>query len=84
MNQPLRRRLAAIRAKIASVPHGTFEEMAPKLLKALEGIASGDFQLIDNEIGNASRSSEYNGNGWVVRTMRNTPCWATRMYASFE
>ena len=79
-----RQRLAAIRARIAAVPHGKFEEMAPKLLRAVDGISSGDFQTIDNEIGNAARTNEYGGNGWALRTMRNTRYWADRMYASFD
>lgn len=79
-----RQQLAAIRAKIAAVPKGTFAEMAPRMIDALKGTDAGLFQLIDNEIGNAHRSDDYAGNGWVVRSIRNDPNLGPALYATFR
>ena len=79
-----RKHLSAIRAKIAALPKGEYEVVAPLVVKALRGLDAGLFQIIDNEIGNAVRMQDYNGNGWVVRSVRNDPVLGPQLYATFR
>jgi hypothetical protein len=72
------RKIDALVAKLNAIEADTLQDAGEDMLKALAGFPADLWQVLDDRIGNARETGLQRPH--LLRQMRNTPSWGTRMF----